>query len=103
MKTHQEIDRRSLALAQAVAEKIDHDASRLGLDLARETCGRWHRDNPSPALAEWQNILKQDWQEIRALLLEPSERGQRLRQGSPFCGVLSAPERWAIYQQFQGE
>jgi hypothetical protein len=103
VKTHQEIDQRSLALAWAVVAKIDADATRAGLEHARGTCARWCRDNPAPALAEWSVILKKDWEQIRAVLLEETEEGQRLRQSSPFCGVLSASERWAIYQRFNSE
>jgi len=103
VKTHQEIDRRSLALAQAIVARIDGDASRRGLAHARETCARWYRDNPTPALAEWLEILKQDWRHVRTVLLDAGENGQRLRQSSPFCGVLSVSERWAIYQRFRDE
>jgi hypothetical protein len=103
VKTHQAIDRRSLALAQAVVTRIDEDPTRHGLELAQETCARWLRDNPSPVLAEWAEILKQDWQAIRSVLLDEGPEGQQLRQSSPFCGVLSPAERWAIYQEFADE
>jgi len=103
VRTHQAIDRRSLALAQTVVARIDADPARHGLELARETCARWHRDNPSLALAEWLEILKGDWQRVRAVLLDDGAEGQRLRQSSPFCGVLTPAERRAIYQQFADE
>ena len=35
----------------------------------------------------------------RAVLLDESEEGQRLRQSSPFCGILTPRERWAIYRE----
>ena len=38
MKTHEEIDRRSLALAQAVVRRIDEDPARSGLREARARC-----------------------------------------------------------------
>jgi hypothetical protein len=103
VRTHQAIDRRSLALARAVVARIDSDHTRGGLELARETCARWHRDHPSPASAEWLEILKGDWQQVRSVLLDAGAEGQRLRQSSPFCGVLTPVERWAIYQQFADE
>ena len=34
------------------------------------------------------------------MLLEESESGQRLRQSTPFCGVLTPRERWAIYKDW---
>jgi hypothetical protein len=103
VKTHQTIDRRSLALAQAIVAVIDADPLRRGLAMARETCARWHRDNPSPAFAEWLELLKSDWEQIRAVLLDAGPDGQRLRQNSPFCGVLTPAKRWAIYRQFADE
>jgi len=103
VKTHQEVDRRSLALAQAVAEAIDRDASLAGLSRARGTCARWQRDAPTPAIAEWQGILQREWPEIRAILLDPGEQGQRLRQSNPFCGILSPRERWEICRRFSRE
>jgi hypothetical protein len=103
VRQHQTIDRRSLALAQAVVARIDADPARRGLQLARETCARWHRDNPTPATAEWLEILEGDWQRVRAVLLESGPEGQRRRQSSPFCGVLTPAERWVIYQQFADE
>ena len=103
MKTHEQIDRRSLALARAVADAIDRDPSRAGLERARKTCGRWRLQSPSPAVVEWSRILELEWDEIRPLLLDPGEQGRRLRQSSPFCGVLSPRERWEIYRRFTHE
>ena len=103
MRTHAEIDRRSLALAQAVADVVDRDPSLAGLTRARGTCVRWLRTTPSPAIAEWHAILQREWPEIRTLLLDPGEQGQRLRQSNPFCGVLLPRERWEIYRRFSDE
>ena len=103
MQTHQQIDARSLALANAVAAKIDGDQQREGLRRARENCARWYRVNPAPAIAEWMQILQQDWEYVRPILLDESEAGQRLRQSNPFCGILSPQERWAIYRRFDHE
>ena len=101
MRTHQEIDERSLALASAIAEKIDSDPGRGGLDHARQVCERWSRQKVATDVQTWQGILTRDWPEIRPQLLEDSERGRRLRQSSPFCGILTPRERWAIYRRFR--
>lgn len=103
MRTHQEIDARSLALASAIVAKIDADPQREGLRSAREICARWHHKNPAPAIAEWHAILRLDWDRIRAILLDESEEGKRLRQSNPFCDVLTRYERWEIYWQFSHE
>jgi hypothetical protein len=44
-------------------------------------------------------ILQGSWPEIRSVLLDESEEGKRLRQNSPFCGILTPVERWAIYRE----
>ena len=98
MKTHEQIDQRSLALARAVVEKIERDPARRGLEKARATCRRWFRERPAPVVSEWLGILGRPWEEIRAALLDDSEEGQRLRQSDPFCGILTPQERWAIYR-----
>jgi hypothetical protein len=103
MKRHEDIDRRSLVLARAVAAAIDADPRRAGLARARETCSRWQRQAPTGSGAEWCAILERGWPEIRAVLLDPGPEGRRLRQGSPFCGVLSPRERWEIYRRFADE
>jgi hypothetical protein len=101
MKTHQQIDERSLALARAIVDKIDRDPQRAGLEKARATCRRWFQERPLPAIREWMEILDRPWEEIRAVLLDESEHGQRLRQSDPFCGILTPQGRWDIYQAFQ--
>jgi len=100
MRTHADIDRRSLLLARAVAQRIDDDASRQGLERARQVCARWRAQSDSPAIQEWAAILAAPWEEVRPILLEESERGQRLRQSSPFCGVLTPRKRWQLYREF---
>ena len=103
MKTHQEIELRSLALARAVVDIIDRDRERKGLSKARENCARWYRESHAPAIAEWIEILQRDWPHVRKLLLDESDDGRRLRQSSPFCGVLSPRQRWDIYRNFREE
>ncbi|MBE7504140.1 MAG: hypothetical protein HS113_28410 [Verrucomicrobiales bacterium] len=96
--THQQIDRRSLAMARAIVDKINRDPARSGLNKARATCQRWLEQRPLPAFHEWREILERPWEEVRAVLLDESEMGQRLRQSDPFCGILSPQERWEIYR-----
>jgi hypothetical protein len=103
MKTHQQIDRRSLAMAEAIVSKIDQDPQQTGMLKARATCSRWMKRRATPANREWLEILDRPWEEIRALLLEDSERGRRLRQNDPFCGILTPQERWAIYSEYREE
>ena len=103
MRTHQRIDLRSLELARAVVARIDSDPERRGLERARQTCARWLRSAPAPALEEWSRLLSAEWVVIRSKLLEESEDGQRLRQSTPFTGVLAPAERWAILRRIRDE
>ena len=98
MQTHTQIGSRSLALARAVAGKIDADPVHGGLDRARRVCARWMAQRPSEAAREWMGLLGQPWADVRRVLLDPTETGRRLRRNSPFCGVLTPAERWAIYK-----
>ena len=100
MRTHQEIDERSLVMARAIVAKIDNDPTRAGLKRAREVCSRWLNKSPSPKIAEWLEILNRPWEQIREVLLDESEEGKRLRQSDPFCGILTPHERWEIYRAF---
>lgn len=93
MKTHQEIDARSLKLAQAVAEKIDADPGLL--QRVKDWAGR----QESAGVKEWRPILEQNWPSIREQLLAQDEEGCRLRQSSPFVGVLTPQERWSVYRE----
>lgn len=98
MRTHQQIDQRSLDLARAIVEKIDRDPDRKGLEKARATCRRWLQQRQEAAIHEWIEILERPWEEIRAILLDESDEGQRLRQSDPFTGILTPQERWEIYR-----
>jgi hypothetical protein len=98
VKTHQAIDRRSLKMVRRIVAKIDADPQQRGLAHAREVCARWVARGNVPA-REWMTLLERSWSEIRALLLDPSDEGQRLRQSDPFCGILTPAERWEIYRE----
>lgn len=98
MKTHQAIDRRSLEMARRIVAKIDADPQQSGFAHAREVCARWVAQGNIPA-REWMLLLQRSWPEVRAILLDPSEEGQRLRQNDPFCGILTPAERWTIYRE----
>lgn len=103
MRTHADIDRRSLEMARAIVTKIDGDPERRGLLNAQRVCGRWLQTSPLPVLAEWKGILDQAWEDVRRVLLSDTEEGRRLRQSSPFCSVLTVRERWALYKKSSHE
>lgn len=102
MRTHDGIDRRSLELARAIVARIDNDPARRGLRNAVRMCEHWMVAAPLPVIAEWRKILDRPWEDVRCVLLNDSDDGRRLRQSSPFCSVLSARERWAVYRRAVG-
>jgi len=102
MKDHRLIDERSLAFDRLTARKLAADPSLV--EKARDNVNRWLKTS-SPrnrkVLLEWQEILSRPIDQIIGVLLDESEEGKRLRQSSPFAGVLSQEERMAILKDFQ--
>lgn len=98
---HRIIEARSLAMHCLIARKIAADPALLG--IARRNLEAWlarYGENPPPALMEWRAILARPWPEIAALLTDPGEAAARLRQSSPFAGVLTSSERRRVYEAF---
>lgn len=98
---HRLIEARSLAMHCLIARKIA--ANPRLLDIARRNLEGWtarYGDSPPRALEEWRAILRRPWPEIAALITDPGETGARLRQSSPFAGVLTQPERRRVYEAF---
>ena len=97
---HTRLDERSLTLHRLIARKLMADPSLL--DKARNNLRRWQEANDSPSLAfaEWAQILTSPVDQVAQLLGERSERATRLRQSSPFCGILTEAERRAIYESY---
>jgi hypothetical protein len=100
--SHRLLEARSLAMHALIARKIELDPGLL--DIASRNIQRWRdrwkQEAPS-WLNEWQELLKQPWRQIAALITEPSEHAARLRQSSPFAGVLTNEERWRIHEAFR--
>jgi hypothetical protein len=99
---HSGIDQVSLSIARRVVERLLTRPALL--EIARDNLSRWRERNAdSPSLlrcyAEWESILTRPLEEICALLVAETEEGQRLRQNSPFAGVLSPAEVWEIKEQ----
>lgn len=85
-----------------IARKIERDPTLL--QIAVGNVERWsqQRGKDTPAwLDEWREILNRPWAEVVALITDPSENGARLRQSSPFAGILTSQERWRIYEAFR--
>jgi hypothetical protein len=100
VRSHAWIDRRSLALHEAVASKLDERPELV--EHARTNLARWLANGPSAALEEWRDLLERaTLGELTALLRSPDESATRLRQSNPFAGVLSPEERQAILDRHE--
>ncbi len=101
MKDHRLIDERSRAFDRLIAEKLRRDPALV--DKARANLSRWLQtcDPRSAAdLREWQRLVDGALPELLAVLESTGEHAERLRQSSPFCGILTAAERLAIIREF---
>jgi len=99
---HRILEARSLALHCRIALKIASDPSLL--EVARRNLQRWSSGGPTVRpryLREWQRLLARPWPEVAALITEQSENAARLRQSSPFAGILTAAERREVYDAFR--
>jgi DNA-binding transcriptional ArsR family regulator len=93
--THAELDERSLRFASGIAERLRHDpaiverarayvSQRLSLASRGEAL----------ELREWEHILAtMSLPKLRHFLQDSGPRATRLRQSSPFLGVLTSEER----------
>ena len=83
-------------MARIVVERIDADRSLLSVaheNLERE---RQLHGTLSRASTEWEQILTRPWTEVRAILLDESDEGQRLRSTHPFRRIVTEEERLGI-------
>lgn len=102
-ETHNQV---SLEIARRVATELGRSPG--WIEFARANLDRWSQRNAdAPRLLacyrEWRAILERPIPEIVGVLLDASDEGQRLRQSSPFAGVLSAREVWEIKRRLRDE
>lgn len=96
-RTHAAADRRALEMDRIIAEKVRENPQLVC--RARATLQRWMESASAksrPALEEWAGILEGPLEEMLAVLTGEDERSVRLRQSSPFCGILTRAERTAL-------
>jgi hypothetical protein len=91
----------SLEIHRQVADRLRTDPTLLV--KAEGNLERWlarHGDGPlAPCYREWLAILHSSGPaEVAALISRPGEREDRLRQNSPFAGILRPQELWRIKQ-----
>jgi hypothetical protein len=99
---HRLLDARSLALHCRIASKISRNPDLLA--IPRRNLQRWKQRAAGKTpkyLLEWGTVLDQPWPAIAIFITSGSEKAERLRQSSPFAGVLDPEERKRIYDAFR--
>jgi len=102
--SHELIDDISLELGRRTVARLRQQPQLL--QLAHDNLTRWTKQNANaPALlrcyAEWRELLNHPLEEICTALTSENEEGRRLRQNSPFAGVLNAREVWELKQSLR--
>lgn len=90
-------------MGQLVADKLVRDPSLIG--VARANLKRWldaSSGSPNPAHTEWLELIDRlPLVAILEILRTDSENNRRLRQSSPFAGILTNEERWRILRTYE--
>ena len=97
MNSHATIDARSLEMDRLIAQRLRENPAIL--DKAKSVLHRWLQScdaSVRPVFEEWQAILDGPISDVFAALEGEDEKSVRLRQSSPFCGILTPAERTAI-------
>jgi hypothetical protein len=92
---HHITDAISLEIATRVAARLRAEPELVA--IARNNLIRWKKQNAdTPSLLrcydEWESILEKPISEVVRRLCAQTGQGQRLRQNSPFVGILSQVE-----------
>lgn len=103
---HEYQDACSLEMATRIATGLAEHPE--WLTLARNNIARWkQRNSDAPSLVrcydEWAAILDRPVPEICAILTAKTDEGQRLRQNTPFAGVIPYDEVCALKQRIREE
>ena len=96
--SHQFLDKLALAYHEEIATRLLLTPETI-MERARSNLRRWLADHEpgsgeARCFEEWQHLLAtRTLSELIAIMTEDSDEEQRLRQSTPFTGILSAQER----------
>ncbi len=102
--THQTVDQRSLEMHRMIAEKLQQNPALL--DIARQNLRRWlssgtYSASNRVAVQEWEILLSGPLSKVLTILTAPDEQACRLRQSSPFTGILTQEERAQTFKSYE--
>jgi cytosine/adenosine deaminase-related metal-dependent hydrolase len=100
LRSHGDLDDRARRLAERIGKRIAEDPAIIA--RAIEWIDQREKEEPDPAkrdLEEWRSVLTTlSPRQVEALLVEESERADRLRQSLPFVDVLTSEDRAAVFR-----
>lgn len=106
MNGHQRTARRLLAEHQAIAERLEADPPSV-INYALSNLARWAGEftsKPKPQwITEWELLLTGPWEELMAVLTDETETASRLRDVSPFVGLLTPQEHLELLRRVDPE
>lgn len=96
---HIRIDERSLAMHKVIAIKLLQNPALL--KKAKDNIERWRTQGVNvSAFKDWNNIINSGLNNTIKFITSDTENSVRLRQSTPFTGILTPKERKSIYESF---
>lgn len=99
---HRKLEERSLALHRDIAQRIrknPHLLTEVRDRLSKDICSGRFSVSLTDAMQEWLDVLKSgSIEQVVELLVDDSENARRLRQSTPFAGILTREERRRILE-----
>ena len=95
-------ERRSLELHRATAARLLADPEPV-VRAAKRNLARMASQSPGAGSLwrEWRRALSTPVDELVEVLVDPRPHARELRHVTPFAGVLTPSERWAVYRRFR--
>jgi hypothetical protein len=102
---HRKIEERSLALHREIAQRIRKNPellSRVRDRLVNDIRSGRFSVRLTDAMQEWLDLLNgSSLDQILQLLIDQGENARRLRQSTPFAGILTQEERRRIVEEHE--
>ena len=96
---HRHIDEVSLAYHTEIASRIERDPTLVKVAIANLDRWRELKGYEERGCVEWRRILSElNTADLVSILRSRSEESKRLRQSTPFTGILTQAERRAILE-----
>ncbi|HYZ74376.1 MAG TPA: hypothetical protein VE641_14970 [Chthoniobacterales bacterium] len=102
---HRKLEERSLALHREIARRIRSNPdllSRVRDRLSKDIRSGRFSTSLTDAMQEWLDLLdSSSVEQVLELLVDEGENARRLRQSTPFTGILTQEERRRILEKHE--